>query len=127
MFGSVDESQGEKCASSVIPVVVGAQIPFLGPKDQGYGGREGLDSGASGCRTLTCLGGLRDDRLQGRQSPFSWYFHPPSTSLQGLIFNQALSHLLDIENQLSFPAKYISLYIFYRYRSPSKGTSAFCR
>lgn len=52
LFGSVDESQRGKCARSVIPFVFGAQIPLVGPKDQGCEGRRGLGSGASGCSML---------------------------------------------------------------------------
>lgn len=110
LFGPADESQEEKCASSVIPFVVGAQIPFLGPNTK-VEGKVGLGSQASGCRMLA-LAVLGMTASETVSLHFIWYLHPSITSIKGLIFNQALGHLLDTEKLLSFPAKYISVYIF---------------
>lgn len=66
---------------------------------------------ASGCRLLA-LAVLRMTASETVSLHFIWYLHPSITSVKGLIFNQALGHLLDTEKLLSFPAKYISVYIF---------------
>lgn len=52
--------------------------------------------------------------LTPRQSVsyFIWDLHPSITSIKGLIFSQALSHLLDTKKLLSFPAKDIPTCIF---------------
>lgn len=55
----------------------------------------------------------RDNWTNDRKVGFlpNWYLYPSITSIKGLIFNQALSHLPDTEKRLNFPAKCISIYV----------------
>lgn len=89
---------------------LGHKFPFLVqmPKAEG---KRGLGSQASGCRMLA-LAVFRMTPSKIVSLRFIWYLDPSITSNKDFIFNQALSHLPDKEKMLSFPAKYISIYIF---------------
>lgn len=74
-------------------------------------GKGGLGSQASGCTMLT-LGVFWMTHSKTISLHFIWDLHPSITSIKGLIFSQALSHLLDTKKLQSFPAKYIPTCIF---------------
>lgn len=85
---------------------LGHKFPFLVPVTKVE------DKGGWAVRQMLVLAVLWMTASKAVSLHFIWNLHPSITNLKGLVFNQALSHLLDTEKLLSFLAKNTAICVF---------------